>query len=522
GLLSVPDKEELKRAECVLSPTSYELAFIEQLYIYLNLTKPTDRLYLSFASVGSKGDSLIPSYLIDVLKNMYEGLVIRNACDYRPRIFIEDIKQEMGRLLGSYVSGLLDEKMEEKLFDDIAILRSIEGGEEWCRRIIDNSFKEYVATPLEKETAGSLYEELLKVSVSTLEQFAGCSYAYFVMSGLELKEREVYGLESVDMGNLAHDVLERVGEKLKNDSLDFSTADIDFMDAEIDRAIEHLGEEYNGDLLRSDEKTKYYAKQLSRIMKRTVRTLGFQLSKGKFKPEMYEMRFKKIYDLDETSKVMLKGRIDRADIYEDESGNKYVKIIDYKSSKRNLDLLMMSEGLSLQLAVYMKEAIENIRKKYPDKNVLPAAMLYYAIDDPFVTSSGDVESEIRKQLRPNGAIVNDDKVLGSLDESLLDAGTKSEVVRVTKKKDNTPDSYSQVYSTEEFNRLLDSAEEKSLELSKEILSGNIEIAPFKKGNKTACDYCSLKGYCGFDKKIKGYAYRVIGEESEDDIQEDSE
>ncbi|MBP5564398.1 MAG: PD-(D/E)XK nuclease family protein, partial [Lachnospiraceae bacterium] len=297
GLLSVPDKEELKRAECVLSPTNDELAFIEQLYIYLNLTKPTERLHLSFASVGSKGESLIPSYLIDVLKNMYEGLAIKDACDYRPRLFIEDIKQETGRLMGLYVSGLINDEQQNELFDNIAILRSIDGGKEWCEKVIDNSFKEYVATPLEKETARSLYEDLLKVSVSTLEKFARCRYAHFVMHGLELKEREVYGLESVDMGNLAHDVLQSVGEKLKSDSLDFSTADMNFMEEEIDRAIERLSDEYNGDLLRSDEKTKYYAKQLSRIMKRTVKTLGFQLSKGKFKPEMYEMRFKKLYDL---------------------------------------------------------------------------------------------------------------------------------------------------------------------------------------------------------------------------------
>ncbi len=521
GLLSVPDKEELKRAECVLSPTSDELAFIEQLYIYLNLTKPTERLHLSFASIGSKGESLIPSYLIDVLKNMYEGLAIKDACDYRPRLFIEDIKQETGRLLGLYVSGLINDEQQNELFDNIAILRSIDGGKEWCEKVVDNSFKEYVATPLEKETARSLYEDLLKVSVSTLEQFARCRYAHFVMHGLELKEREVYGLENVDMGNLAHDVLQSVGEKLKSDSLDFSTADMNFMEEEIDCAIERLSEEYNGDLLRSDEKTKYYAKQLSRIMKRTVKTLGFQLSKGKFKPEMYEMRFKKLYDLDDASKVMLKGRIDRADIYEDESGNKYVKIIDYKSSKRKLDISMIDEGLSLQLAIYMKEAIENIKEKYPDKNVLPAAMLYYAIDDPFVETRENAEKEIIKLLIPNGAIVNDDKVLDSLDESLLEASTKSEVVKVTKKKDNTPDSHSQVYSIEEFNGLLDSAEKKALELSQDILSGNIDIDPYKKKKDTACEFCSLKGICGFDKKIKGYSYRIIGEES-NETEEDAD
>ena len=48
------------------------------------------------------------------------------------------------------------------------------------------------------------------------------------------------------------------------------------------------------------------------------------------------------------------------------------------------------------------------------------------------------------------------------------------------------------------------------------MSGDIAIDPFKKKTDTACKFCSLRDFCGFDKKIKGYDYRLIGEESGED------
>ena len=520
GLLSVPDKEELKKAECRLAPTSVELAFIEQLYIYLNLTKPTDRLYLSFASVGGKGESLIPSYLIEILENMFEGLKVTDSMGKTPELFLQDIKEEAGKLLGLYVTGIASPTQEEKLFNYIGLIKGSEGGQEWCEKVISNAFREYKAESVNEETAKKLYDDLLTVSISTLERFAACRYAHFVTYGLKLKEREEYGLESVDMGNLSHDVLETVGRKLKAENLDFSIADTEEISKEIDMAIEHLTGEYNGDLLRSDEKTKYYARQLQRIMKRTVKTLGFQLSKGKYKPEMYETDFKKMYDLssgDDTKKVILKGRIDRADVYDDED-KEYVKIIDYKSSSHKIDEKKLEEGLSLQLAIYMKNAIELIKERHPDKEVLPAAMLYYAIDDPFSEKREDYEADIRKQLIPVGAIVNDDKVLESLDESLATPGAKSEVVKVSRNKDNSISKSSNVCSREEFDSMLVKAEDKAKELASDILAGSIDINPYyEKKEDNACQYCALNGICGFDPKIKGYEYRKLSDaEPEED------
>ena len=517
GILSVPDKEELKGAKCYLAPTSDELAFIEQLYIYLTLTKPTEKLYLSYATIGGKGDSLIPSYLIDLVTKMFEGFEEGKPSVKTPQLNIADIKEETARLLGRYISGLTKYNDEEEnlLFNNIGIIRGTENGKEWCEKVIENTFREYNAVPLEKETARALYGELLSVSISTLEKFACCRYAHFALYGLKLSEREEYGFEIVDMGTVSHNVLEKVGIELKNNGLDFSTEDIEMLEREIDSAVELISNDYKGDLLQSDEKTKYYAKQLSRIMKRTVKTLGYQLSKGKFKPAMYEAGFEKMYGEDD-SRICLRGKIDRADTYEDESGNEYVKILDYKSSVKTIDPKSIEEGLSLQLAIYMKNAVEMLQERHPDKKVLPAAMLYYAIDDPFVEKTEKVEEEILKALIPNGAIVRDEKILTSLDESLKEKGSRSLAIKASRKVDNDFGKSNNLYSEDEFNGLLEKAENKAIELSKDIISGSVDVNPYQDKDRNACKYCAIKGYCGFDQKIKGYEYRLLEDDDSDD------
>ena len=86
--------------------------------------------------------------------------------------------------------------------------------------------------------------------------------------------------------------------------------------------------------------------------------------------------------LSEDEELHLKGRIDRLDLCEDEN-HVYVKIIDYKSGNTSFDLAALYYGLQLQLVVYMDAAVEE-EKRHPEKEVVPAGMFYYHIQDPIV------------------------------------------------------------------------------------------------------------------------------------------
>ena len=126
------------------------------------------------------------------------------------------------------------------------------------------------------------------------------------------------------------------------------------------------------------------------MLNRTVDVLGRQIRSGSFVPENYEVAFQYADSLDairftlsEEEKMRLRGRIDRMDLWERER-EVYVRVIDYKSGNTSFQLLSLYHGLQLQLVVYMNAAMEMEQRKHPDKKVIPAAMLYYHIDDPMV------------------------------------------------------------------------------------------------------------------------------------------
>lgn len=518
GILSLPEKESLLKDENVkLSPSPADKAYIEQLYLYMNVTKPTEYLYMSYATIDSKGDRLVPSYFISVIEGLFDGLKTKNRVSDYPKEALADYKEEICSLIWQYAAGTISDEDEEVLLEDMGIVRNSEGGNEWVDGIIQNAFSRYEGTVINPEIARNLYKDMMRVSISGLEKFAECPYAHFATYGLGLCEREEFAFGFVDIGNINHDILKETGIRLAENGEDFSTVAEDVLSQITKEATTELLNGKYKELIESDPVIKYYCVQVERIMQRTVKTIAKQLSVGKFKPEKYESRFEKTYELpEEQMNVILNGRIDRMDVYKDEAtGKRYVKIMDYKSSLHTIKPDNIKAGLSLQLAIYMKSAVDLLKDKYEDVN--PGAMLYYKIDDPFVSDCDNAEEEILKKLVPTGAVIEDDAVIDALDSEFKAPNDKS-IAFEAKRDKNGNIGKGTVYPVEEFMELLNAAESKALENTSKIINGEASVRPIKlNSSNTSCTYCSLKGVCGFDPAIPGY---VVG--SADEKEEETE
>lgn len=110
------------------------------------------------------------------------------------------------------------------------------------------------------------------------------------------------------------------------------------------------------------------------------------------------------------------------DVCED-GGKVYVKIIDYKSGSTSFDLLALYYGLQLQLVVYMDAVTEMAQHHYPDKEIVPAGILYYNIADPLAEKKGQpdpekIDAEILKKLRMNGLVNSELDVVRHLDRTI--------------------------------------------------------------------------------------------------------
>lgn len=517
GIISDMDREFLIESGTEMAPSPRQQMYIQRLYLYLNMTKPSEQLYLSYAKVNSEGKGIRPSYLIDTVRKLFPAMSVEYPQN-RSRLEQIEGRQEGARYLAEelreYVEGTLP---EEERQDFYLMYRAYEADAVGRDLLTRAAFRRYRESGLSRIVARALYGQQLENSVSRLETYAACACRHFLQYGLSLQEREEFGFEASDMGTVYHAVLENFAGKLAESNLTWWDFTEDFAAKAVKESVEAYAATYGETVLYSSARNEYAITRMSRILTRTVLTLQKHLKQGSFQPDDYELSFRFAEDLDsihvdlsEDEKMHLQGRIDRIDVSED-AEHVYVKVIDYKSGNRKFDLAALYYGLQLQLVVYMNAAMEMESRKHPDKEIVPAALLYYHIDDPTIETPVELTDEqineqILAKLRMNGVVNSDPGVVERLDCYMQD---KSVVIPVEKKKDGSFSARSGVLSREEMQLISSYVDAKIRSIGREILDGKIAANPYEKGNEEACTYCAYKKVCGFDGSIPGYEKRQL-------------
>lgn len=517
GIISDMDREFLIESGTEMAPSPRQQMYIQRLYLYLNMTKPSEQLYLSYAKVNSEGKGIRPSYLIDTVRKLFPAMSVEYPQN-RSRLEQIEGRQEGARYLAEelreYVEGTLP---EEERQDFYLMYRAYEADAVGRDLLTRAAFRRYRESGLSRIVARALYGQQLENSVSRLETYAACACRHFLQYGLSLQEREEFGFEASDMGTVYHAVLENFAGKLAESNLTWWDFTENFAAKAVKESVEAYAATYGETILYSSARNEYAITRMSRILTRTVLTLQKHLKQGSFQPDDYELSFRFAEDLDsihvdlsEDEKMHLQGRIDRIDVSED-AEHVYVKVIDYKSGNRKFDLAALYYGLQLQLVVYMNAAMEMESRKHPDKEIVPAALLYYHIDDPTIETPVELTDEqineqILAKLRMNGVVNSDPEVVERLDRYMQD---KSVVIPVEKKKDGSFSARSGVLSREEMQLISSYVDAKIRSIGREILDGKIAANPYEKGNEEACTYCAYKKVCGFDGSIPGYEKRQL-------------
>ncbi len=325
GIISDIDREFLKDSDIELAPTPRQQMFTQRLYLYMNMTKPSERLYLSYARISSDGKTLRPSYLIDTVKDLfpcaYQGNLMEGKESVTERIMgkkdaLPYVAEELRERAQGRAGGMTDEEFFSLCriyWEDSAFRGQME-------KLLQAAYEHYEHKPLGAMIARMVYGTVLENSVSRLERYAACAYAHFLQYGLNLKEREVFQLENADLGNIYHEVLDVFSHCLKEHGytwLDFPKEEGEQL---LREALENCSMQYGETILYSSARYQYMIERMYRILKRTIWALKEQLKSGKFLPEAFEMSFSRVENLDavnitlsEEEKMKLRGRIDRLD-----------------------------------------------------------------------------------------------------------------------------------------------------------------------------------------------------------------
>ena len=215
---------------------------------------------------------------------------------------------------------------------------------------------------LKKETAKDLYGNTERVSVTRLERFSSCAYAHFLTYGLRLSERERYQFEAMDLGNIAHQSMERFARKADDIQVEWTAMSEEVKERFIQESVEESILEYGNTVLYSTARNEYTITRIKKLIQRSVWALTKQMAESDFRPSLYEFNFGS-------------GKIDRIDTCEDENGV-YVKVTDYKTGMKAFDITAFYHGLQIQLPVYLNAALDVEQKRHKGKEIIPAGIFY--------------------------------------------------------------------------------------------------------------------------------------------------
>ncbi len=529
GIISDIDREFLKGSTQELAPSPRDQMYIQKYYLYLNMTKPSEGLFLSYSAMDAQGAAIRPSYLIGVMKKLFPECEIgRTAGSNREDSLqignLAEAKEAFCLLLCRYAEGTISQNEREQFLQLISLLGKEEADKLMLLHWVENAYKVKTDSHISQVAAGLLYGDTILSSISRMEKYASCAYSYFLQYGLSLKEREIYGFESKDMGTIFHGVLEHFSEKLlekKYTWLDFPKDEGEKMVAE---SMEEVCVEYTDALLYDNALNRYTMKKMEGILQKCVSNISYQLSKGRFVPKEYEVDFhvvENLKDLDvtlsEQDKMRLVGRIDRMDTCEKED-KVFVKIVDYKSGDKSFDLAAFYHGTQLQLVVYMNEALKHAKALHPGKEPVSAAMLYYHVDDPIVEGEGKmspdmINGKVREALRMKGIINADGEILEALDTT---KSAKSDCVTLDYDSKGGLKASTNAYSSEQIQLLSDYAGYSLKAMGVKIKKGEIPLNPYVSGSRDSCTYCAYKDVCGFDEKIPGHKKRNLDKDKDAD------
>jgi len=256
------------------------------------------------------------------------------------------------------------------------------------------------------------------ISPSELETFNACPYKHFLSYGLKIRPRRRKLETRAKFGTLMHDMLDYVASLFSGDFFE---------------ALIKLEEEYhlNSQLTLNErlknlldaflknymielegEEEYYLYKQFPTQFLNTLKILLYHIESGEFRMAFHEEKF--MYEKDGVSYL---GRIDRADVYKD-----YIKIMDYKSSNKTLDLALALEGFNVQMAMYLEMLAQN-------KQMKKGALLYFNTCQRKIDANGNMNldgttsQDFEAAYKMEGWILEDSKheVMYGIDHNFPDS-----------------------------------------------------------------------------------------------------
>lgn len=495
--------EKLSNKNIEFKETTISKINMQRYNIYEAISNCVKVLSISFLSSDISGKALRPSNIISIILKLADVEVLGDIALNENENYEEIYSKN--NIFDSLVEKIKEKEITEK---EIACFEIFKEEEKY------NEVLEYIKNDenLDKNTLELLYGKELVTSVSKLELFKKCPFSYFLKYSLNINKEEEYEISSLDTGTFMHDVLEKFSKYLfKNNIPYYSVINVEeekIKEEYLTILYKIINEELDRVLKKHKENIKFAVlkQKLVNTMENVIYIIAKSFKDSDFSPFGYEIEFKDNtmflpieIKVNEDYKMKLIGKIDRVDVLETEDKS-YVRVVDYKSSGKTLNLDDVKEGISLQLVSYLAAFLENLKKdnaKTNKKEVVPAACVYFNLSDKLINlseykdSEEKIKDEIIKSLRMKGLFLKDAKILEKMDKNFNDK--QNRILDVSSYSLNKGSK--KVLEEDEFINLSKEIKEILKDIGDEILKGVVKIRPNKK-----CEYCKYCDYISICRK----------------------
>ena len=533
GLLTDKDRNTLSDRGVEVDIDSKTKTFEEQFLVYKALTSTSENLILTYPVSDSEGKSLRPSIIISRLKKLFEKLEVESYLLEKKKENVSEIMEDITvksptfNKMVNKIKSFDDGKEIENLWLDVyRYFINDDKYKEITKKIISGLTYTNLVQKVSKEKINKLYETN-NLSISRLEKYSSCPFAYFIQYGLKAQERKEYSFAAPDMGTFIHNIMYEFSKSLQKENLTWNEINEAYIEKKVGSIVDFMISQIPGFILNSSPRYKYLSYRLKRMLVAAINIIATQIRSGEFEPIDYEVNFGQTGKyppikimLEDGTQIKLNGQIDRVDEF-DENESKYIRVVDYKSSDKNISLTEVYYGLQLQLLVYLDAILESSMKK--GESILPAAILYCKIDNPIAKFNENkeeetIDQEILKQSKMKGLLTKDVHIIKKMDKSLYEDDVKSSLILpVTLNKDGSLSKSTNSVSYGEFEILRKYVKYEIKELCQGMLGGDISINPNKHKDSTSCDYCQYNAICQFDPTLKDNNYKIIKDKKNEEI-----
>ena len=492
SVFSDTERRELIALGLPLNETLEGTAVQERYLTYTAMTSSSDRLFVSWPESGGDGGVREPSTLVSELLAILPDTPVLSRGEL-PRDFFANAAQpafeEAARLWRDGSSW--SETLRACFAED----------PDYAPRFaaLDRARDRSPARLEESDLALALFGRSMTLSATQVEKFFLCHFQYFCRFGLGAKERRAAALDALEYGSVMHFLLETV---LKEDGVQKLLA---MEPEELEQRLSGLLRDYaarklSGEAMKTARFTHLFSR-LAGAAAAVVRRIAEELAQSRFVPTDFELPVGKggvpalRIPLPDGGTARVEGQIDRVDLYR-ENGEAYVRVVDYKTGKKEFRLSDVLQGLNLQMLLYLAAVSGNGAARYGARPH-PAGVLYMPSAEPQITGSRGMgakraKAERDKALRMNGLVLDDPDVLRAMEEK-----GEGKFIPVTL-KDGEPARRDNVATPAELESVLSHVCRMVEEMARELHEGHIEAEPVS-GGTDACLWCPYGAVCGHEK-----------------------